>query len=157
MLDWKSRQCWADLGCGSGTFTRALASLLGPESHIYAIDRSDQSMRFDLRGVVIEFIQADFTQNIPVANLDGVLMANSFHYVTDQEAFLRKLITVLRPGGSMLFVEYDLDVANSWVPYPVSLQRMRQLIEPIGLLEKIGARKSAFGPQEMYASLVKLN
>lgn len=29
---------WADLGAGDGTFTRALAGLLGPDGRIYAVD-----------------------------------------------------------------------------------------------------------------------
>ena len=29
---------WADIGAGSGTFTRALRSLLPPGSRIYAVD-----------------------------------------------------------------------------------------------------------------------
>ena len=35
-----SAQTWADLGCGSGTFTRALASVLPPSSHIHALEIS---------------------------------------------------------------------------------------------------------------------
>ena len=30
---------WADLGAGSGVFTRALADLLGPEGQVFAVDR----------------------------------------------------------------------------------------------------------------------
>jgi precorrin-6B methylase 2 len=35
---------WADLGAGDGTFTRALARLLGPNSRIYAVDRDLDSV-----------------------------------------------------------------------------------------------------------------
>ncbi len=31
-------QTWCDLGCGSGTFTMALADLLAPGSRIHAVD-----------------------------------------------------------------------------------------------------------------------
>lgn len=36
---------WADLGCGSGTFTLALASLLSPGSFVYAIDRNAAALQ----------------------------------------------------------------------------------------------------------------
>jgi len=35
---------WADLGAGAGTFTRALAELLGPEARIYAVDRDPRAV-----------------------------------------------------------------------------------------------------------------
>ncbi len=36
---------WADLGAGSGTFTLALASLLGPGGIVYAVDRDTDALR----------------------------------------------------------------------------------------------------------------
>lgn len=44
-------QLWADLGCGSGTFTRALASLLPVGSKVLAVDKERQDLP--------NFIQAD--------------------------------------------------------------------------------------------------
>lgn len=38
-------QIWADLGCGDGTFTHALAHLLPNGSHIYAIDAQAQNFQ----------------------------------------------------------------------------------------------------------------
>ena len=38
-------QTWADLGCGDGVFTRALASLLVPGSTIHAMDRDPAALR----------------------------------------------------------------------------------------------------------------
>ena len=37
-------QVWADLGAGSGLFSRALATLLPPASKIYAVDRDQASL-----------------------------------------------------------------------------------------------------------------
>jgi precorrin-6B methylase 2 len=37
-------QTWCDLGCGTGTFTLALATLLPPSSVIYAIDKDEKSL-----------------------------------------------------------------------------------------------------------------
>ena len=36
---------WADLGCGDGTFTLALASLLPAGSTIYAVDQDAAALR----------------------------------------------------------------------------------------------------------------
>src|SRR5207237_9801429 len=35
---------WADLGCGQGLFTRALAQIIGKESTIYAVDANSHAL-----------------------------------------------------------------------------------------------------------------
>lgn len=43
--DNQKKVTWADLGCGSGTFTLALAELLSAGSHIHAIDHVAHQLR----------------------------------------------------------------------------------------------------------------
>src|SRR5262245_11726388 len=105
-------EVWADLGCGDGTFTVALASLLPAGSTIHAIDRDGGALaRVPSRhgDVAIVTRAGDFTRG-PLEFgplLDGVLMANSLHYVRDQAAFLRGLEGLLR-RRRFLLVEYDI-------------------------------------------------
>jgi predicted RNA methylase len=62
-----SRGVWADLGAGTGTFTRALAALLGPGSTIYAVDDDATAVRA-LRALPsmpttrVIAVKGDFTQ-----------------------------------------------------------------------------------------------
>src|SRR5262245_29380664 len=76
---------WADLGCGDGTFTRALAELLAAGSTIHAMDLDGSALRripSMQNRVRIATHRGDFTnQPWPFADLDGILMANSLHYV----------------------------------------------------------------------------
>ncbi len=37
-------ETWADLGAGTGNFTRALRELLGPQGTIYAVDRDGKAI-----------------------------------------------------------------------------------------------------------------
>ena len=39
-----SHQTWADLGAGNGLFTRALRTILGDKSTIYAIDKNAEAL-----------------------------------------------------------------------------------------------------------------
>lgn len=69
-------QRWADLGCGSGTFTRALASLLPAGSKVIAVDKMFQNLP--------DFINADFTtDDLQLGHLDGI-DGNSLHCVKDK-------------------------------------------------------------------------
>src|SRR5207253_9719365 len=72
---------WADLGAGEDNFTRALADLLGPEAHITAIDKDARALSA-IDGT-IETHVADFTRSLDLHDLDGVVMANQLHFLSD--------------------------------------------------------------------------
>jgi len=109
---------WADLGAGEGAFTRALADLVGPEARIVAVDKERGALRaLDGR---FETLVADFTRPLDLHDLDGVVMANSLHFVRDKEAVLAAVRAMLKPAGRLIVVEYGTDSGNRWVPYPFS-------------------------------------
>ena len=118
---------WADLGSGEGAFTLALAELIGASGEIYSVDRDrralaeqDRSFRARFPNNVVHFITADFTQPLDLPLLNGIVMANSLHFVRNQDAVLQRVKSYLRPGGRLLLVEYNADRGNTWVPYPLS-------------------------------------
>lgn len=150
---------WADLGAGTGTFTRALRELIGPGGTVWAVDRRDEAVRALNRtgsspGAEVRVLRADFTDPLDLPPLDGALMANALHFVEDQEAVIRRIARALRPGGRLLLVEYDRSRGNRWVPYPVPPDRFEALCEAAGLTppEEIGRRSSAYW-REMYAAV----
>ena len=112
---------WADLGAGEGAFTRALADLVGPEAHVVAVDRDASALR-KLEGR-FETRVADFTRPLDLRGLDGVLMANSLHFVRDRQPVLESVRAMLRQGGRLIVVEYGADRGNPWVPYPFTYAR----------------------------------
>jgi ubiquinone/menaquinone biosynthesis C-methylase UbiE len=123
---------WADLGCGTGSFTIALAGLLLKKSLVYAVDKNKAAlnkMLDEYKDVIIKKIQGDFTEIKLPENLDGILMANSLHYVSDKHAFIKKIQTHLIEQKLFLIVEYDTDIPNQWIPYPVSLNSLKQFTE----------------------------
>lgn len=152
---------WADLGAGTGTFTRALGELLGPGSTVHAVDRSPDELRA-LRGLqlpggaALHVLRGDFEEPLDLPTLDGALMANSLHFSSSQESTLRQVVGLLRPGGRLLLVEYDRTRENRWVPHPVPPGRFRELAAEVGLSapEEIGRRPSAY-QRRMYAAVAR--
>lgn len=126
---------WADLGSGSGAFTLALRELLGLSADIYAVDR-DRGRLAELERAHrarfgasehLHLIPADFTRDLQLPLLDGLLMANSLHFFRDKEKVLRHINLFLKPGGALLLVEYNTDRGNPWVPHPLSFETFREL------------------------------
>lgn len=129
---------WADLGAGEGAFTLALAELIGPGGHITAVDRDAGSVRhLAARGggspsAEIEAVVADFRRPLRLTGLDGVVMANSLHFVRDKGPVLVAVRGMLRPGGSLIIVEYGADRGNPWVPHPFSYPSWERLASAAG-------------------------
>jgi SAM-dependent methyltransferase len=151
---------WADLGCGTGTFTLALADLLAAGSTIHAMDRDASALRTmpsARKNVRITTHRGDFTnQTWPFADLDGILMANSLHYVNDQERFICACEPRMTSARRFLIVEYDTNEASRWVPYPVSKTRLTRLFELAGYssMRVLRSRPSVYRRASLYAALI---
>ena len=121
---------WADLGAGEGAFTLALADLAGPDAQIIAVDKDARALQ-ELRGR-FETRVADFTRPLNLHDLEGVVMANSLHYVRNKQPVLRAVRAMLRPGGRLIIVEYGADHGNPWVPYPFTYTRWETIAARAG-------------------------
>ncbi|MGF6847495.1 SAM-dependent methyltransferase [Chitinophaga sp. W3I9] len=151
---------WADLGCGSGLFTYALANLLETGSTIYAWDKTFPSLsgQPNPQHVTIQPGQLDFLKDdLPVSGLDGILMANSLHYVSGKPAFIDKVSAHLQGDGVFLIVEYETTKANPWVPYPVPFHALKALFHKAGFRSavKLNERPSLYGSGHMYAAMFR--
>jgi SAM-dependent methyltransferase len=137
---------WADLGAGAGTFTAALAALLGAAHTVTAVERERSALQ-DLQrlaaslprsAAAVEVLAADLAEP---ASLDairpesqaGVLFGNVLHYFADPLPLLRSARTKLAPDGVVVVVEYEGARPNPWVPHPLSLRRLGELADAAGL------------------------
>lgn len=154
-----TKNVWADLGCGSGIFTHALANLLGNESIIYAVDKNIRAVKkkYFPGGVAVKPIKLNFETNpLPFENLDGILMANSLHFAKNKKYLLEKIKSALNDNGIFLIVEYDTDVSNYWVPYPTSFLSLKKIFNTAFYndITKINEMPSRFRQGNLYAAVI---
>lgn len=118
---------WADLGSGTGAFTLALAELIGLAGVIYSVDKDGRALQEQAQAlhtrfpdVTLHTFTGDFTHSLDLPPLDGIVMANSLHYVPAPEkvAVVKRIRNTLKADGRLLVVEYNVDSGNIWVPYP---------------------------------------
>lgn len=133
---------WADVGCGDGIFTRLLLEWLAPTSKVVAVDRDAGALERLMREVDsshinrVQTVVADFTVMHSLAELgpfDGLLFANSLHFVRDPLPVLRQWVSLLRPGGVLIIIEYNAARGNGAVPHPFRDERCLQLMDDVGL------------------------
>lgn len=132
---------WADFGSGWGAFTLALADLLGPGGMIYSLDRKRdelqrqaQELRRRFPHVAVHYLFADYREPLDLPAFDGIVMANTLHYLTAAElqATLPLVHGYLRPGGRLVVVEYDVEEGTFWLPYPLSWRRWQSVAPAAG-------------------------
>jgi SAM-dependent methyltransferase len=148
---------WADLGSGAGAFTLALADLLGPTGRIVSVDRDATALReqgLELRrrfpDVPVDQLVADFTRPLGLGPLDGVVMANSLHFVRDKSEVVASVRDSLRDGGRLILVEYDTDHGNRWVPHPMTFDAWSRIAEDAGFHD---TRRLASVPSRFLGSI----
>ena len=93
-------------------------------------------------GTTISYITGEFTRRLELPPLDGIVMANSLHFLREKDGMLQLVRSYLKPGGRLLIVEYAADRGNMWVPYPFSY----------GTWEKM-ARKNGFSTIQQLATV----
>ena len=158
LIEWARPQSWCDLGCGSGTFTIALAQSLASGSTVHAVDLDQGALwaiPHEYHGVTIRKVLADLrSPDLRLPSVDGILMANSLHFIQDQHVFLKKLLSVT---NCFLIVEYERSKPSPWGPYPVGFERLCQLFNESGVkrVEKLATRRSRFGGT-MYSAFARL-
>ncbi len=102
----------ADVGAGSGYFTRHLAGQVGTTGRVFAVDISERALS-QLRRLVedeglenVEVVRGDVDDpRLPDGALDAVLVVNAYHEMTEYEAMLSGMFRALKPGGRLVMLE----------------------------------------------------
>lgn len=152
---------WADFGSGTGAFTLALAELIQPEGKILSIDkertalrRQADSMKARFPAVKVEYIQADYTRPLDLPPLDGIVAANTLHFLRHKGQVLSLFVRYLKSMGSMVLVEYNVDRGNIWVPYPFSYPVWEQMAQKSGFRQtRLLATRPSHFLHEIYSAL----
>jgi SAM-dependent methyltransferase len=85
-------------------------------------------------------------------------MANTLHFQHHLAPVLRLIRKYLKPGGRLIVVEYNLDIANTWVPYPFSYNTWKTIARSNGFTNtRLLARRPSRFMGEIYSALSMLD
>jgi ubiquinone/menaquinone biosynthesis C-methylase UbiE len=118
----------ADVGCGMGYFTVALAELVGPAGQVQAADIQAQQLRVAERrcrraGVAdrVRFLEASAGSLGLSGPVDFVLAFWMVHEVSDRAGFFEQLRAVTEPGARVLVAEPMFHVPREEVEAELAL------------------------------------
>jgi ubiquinone/menaquinone biosynthesis C-methylase UbiE len=107
-----------DLCCGTGLMFPFLAERVGETGKVVGVDFSRDMLdvakrRIARRGFAqIELVEASATDYQPPAPFDGIVCCLCLSCVPDCEAVLKRVITFLKPGGTMVIVDAFLNTGR---------------------------------------------
>ena len=138
-----------DLGCGAGDVAFVAADLVGPEGYVIGVDRSPEALgrarlRAEQRGLTqVEFVEGDIHDPAPGGPFDAIVGRLILMYVPDPAAVLQRQATVLRAGGLVVPIEFDIPAARALPTTPLVSQALAWVVEAFargGIQPALGTR-----------------
>jgi len=147
-----------DLGCGSGTFTIAMARMVGESGRVIAVDLQDEMLQMVKQKAVKEGLASRITTHksepdrIGIADkIDFALAFYMVHEVPDADAFLMEVARLLKPSGKLLIAEPLIHVSESSFKDTVDAARLVGL-KPISEPKIRFSRSMLFQPDNAITS-----
>jgi predicted methyltransferase len=112
LLELRPGMTVADIGAGTGYFAPHLSRQVGKKGQVLALDIEPQlvehinerARRARLANVVARQVAPDDPKLEP-ESVDRVLLVDTWHHIPAREAYGKKLVAGLRPGGRVVIVE----------------------------------------------------
>ena len=103
----------ADLGAGTGFYTRRLARAVAPSGKVWAndiqpamLDRLKELTAKEGIGNIVTIVGTETDPKLPKGTFDGILLVDVYHEFQQPEPMLAKIREALKPGGKVALVEY---------------------------------------------------
>lgn len=103
----------ADIGAGTGLFTRLFASNLGPEGRVIAVDISQRFLDHievtcreqNLRNVETLLCKDDSTE-LPPESVDVAFICDTYHHFEFPQKTMISLLKAMKPGGRVILIDF---------------------------------------------------
>ena len=114
----------ADIGAGTGLFTRLFADRVGPDGRVYAVDISSTFVENILRSAdglgydnVVGVVNSARDVALDAEVLDLAFLVDTYHHFEYPASMLASIHKALRPGGRLIVIDFRRDprFSSRWV------------------------------------------
>lgn len=135
-LDLRPGMQVADLGAGTGYFSRYLSAAVGRDGTVYAVD-TEPNLVAHLRtraekedtDNVVPVLASPNNPRLPPGGLDLILIVDTYHHIDARRTYFRQLQRVLKPHGRVVVVDFRKRKLPVGPPPPHKLARAQVLSE----------------------------
>ena len=104
----------ADIGAGTGLFSRLFAEEVGAGGKVYAVDISPAFLdhiaaqaRKKGQTQIVTIRGTQDSTNLPARSIDLAFLCDVYHHLENHQKILASIHQALRPGGLLVLVEFD--------------------------------------------------
>lgn len=104
----------ADIGAGTGFYSRLFASAVGEEGWVYAVDISarflehiNRKSQEDEVSHVTSVLCTDRSVRLPPNSVDVVFICDTYHHFEFPQATLGSIHQALKPGGTLVVIDFE--------------------------------------------------
>ncbi len=113
-LDLKPGMAVADIGTGTGLFTRLLAPAVGKKGKVYAVDIAKSFVEHSVKSAkekgwenVEGIVCASDDAKLPPASVDLVFICATYHHFEFPAKTMASIRKALRPGGKLVVIDFE--------------------------------------------------
>lgn len=116
----------ADIGAGSGYFTRRFARAVAPDGKVFAVDIDEEILEYlkgeaerqKLTNISIVVSRED-DPLLPDDSIDLVFLCDTAHHIRGRVAFYQKLFRAMKKGGRMAIIDFPPEAnTKGYCPHP---------------------------------------
>ncbi len=114
----------ADVGAGTGLYTRLFATQAGPKGRVFAVDIAAKfvdhvvatSRKEKLNNVVGIVCKADSSE-LPENSVDVVFICDTYHHFEFPQSTMKSIHSALRPEGVVCLIDFERieGVSSDWI------------------------------------------
>src|SRR5262249_37180527 len=114
----------ADVGAGTGLFTRLFAAAVAPKGKVYAVDIAPEFIRHiektcDEAGIknVVGVVCSESSVKLPAQSVDLVFICDTYHHFEFPYKTMKSIYEALRPNGQLVVIDFHRKKGESsdWV------------------------------------------
>jgi ubiquinone/menaquinone biosynthesis C-methylase UbiE len=153
----------ADLGAGSGYFTRRFVEAIGDTGKVYVIDIEPEALNYVEESLIhmhrsfdAEFILATpDNPKIPFESVDLIFVCNTYHHLADRTDYFRTVTSSLKPRGRIAIIDFYHDERSGELGFP-----KRHLVPREKVIEEMTeagyrlAKEHTFLPKQYFLEFV---
>jgi len=153
-LDLKPDETVADIGAGTGYFSRRFAMHAGK---VYAVDIDESLLKIAAKDApknLVTVLAAPDDPRLPAAGVDTIFFCDVLHHIDKRPAYYAKLAQALKPGGRIVIIEFHKKETPVGPPPSMKLADTEVIAE----LQKAGfrlAKRLDILPYQYYLSFEK--